>query len=281
MDEQKERALRKEAARLVTGKRTVTLRDWIDTGIAVDWADDQTATSVNVHGRLSRDAERIRELETILARCATALTRVSCQIDDLEDEDRMDAVDAADDARALLTRAEHAETSHCEHCDDDPAKCDPDETGGCACCCHESNRPDDTISRLRADLARVTGERDAQKASAIDVLTRISRAVYPGNTKHPAFDSSWLLTELEQMIENGREAAKERDEARGALAQLAAATERAEKAEAREGELTAELRRLWGVVCDEDAAAIEAHIGLVGAEPAAVCEVHNRRLSSA
>jgi len=179
MDEQKERALRKEAARLVTGKRTVTLRDWIDTGIAVDWADDQTATSVNVHGRLSRDAERIRELETILARCATALTRVSCQIDDLEDEDRMDAVDAADDARALLTRAEHAETSHCEHCDDDPAKCDPDETGGCACCCHESNRPDDTISRLRADLARVTGEWDGMLCNGTALRGEILGACCP------------------------------------------------------------------------------------------------------
>lgn len=43
-------------------------------------------------------------------------------------------------------------------------------------------------------------------ANNLDILTRISKAVYPGSSRHPAFDSSWLLTELEQMIENGREA---------------------------------------------------------------------------
>ena len=151
------------------------------------------------------------------------------------------------------------------------------------------------IATLRADLARVEGERDGMLCNGTALRGEILGACCPeknGDDLDPLVEVRRVVADLArvarerddvliELSESLSIAKRERDEARVSLAQLAAATERAEKAEAREGELTAELRRLWGVVCDEDAAAIEAHIGLVGAEPAAVCEVHNRRLSSA
>lgn len=60
----------------------------------------------------------------------------------------------------------------------------------------------------QAILALVAPYRErAENAEARvgEYLVAVSKAVYPGATKHPAFDSSWILTELANTLENYRE----------------------------------------------------------------------------
>ncbi len=62
---------------------------------------------------------------------------------------------------------------------------------------------DPEIARLRAQLARVTEERDARIEPTADrsVMVALSKVLFRGEHGHPRFDSSWLLTELENALD--------------------------------------------------------------------------------
>lgn len=73
----------------------------------------------------------------------------------------------------------------------------------CSRCLHrEPMRPpgsDPEIARLRSQLATAEAQRDARIDPTADrsVMVALSKVLFPGSLKHPSFDSSWLLTELE------------------------------------------------------------------------------------
>lgn len=62
---------------------------------------------------------------------------------------------------------------------------------------------DPEIAALRAQLAKVTEERDARIEPTADrsVMVALSKVLYHGDHGHPRFDSSWLLTELENSLD--------------------------------------------------------------------------------
>lgn len=71
-----------------------------------------------------------------------------------------------------------------------------------------------------AELARLIAAVRELRREQHDVFVQISKAVYPGATKHPAYDTSWLLTEVECTAENARECHEELDKLRAENARL-------------------------------------------------------------
>ncbi len=62
---------------------------------------------------------------------------------------------------------------------------------------------DPEIVRLRAELAKACQERDERIEPIADrsVMVALSKVLFRGEHGHPRFDSSWLLTELENALD--------------------------------------------------------------------------------